>query len=385
MNPEKIYFDYAATTPVDPRVVDAMLPYFNQTFGNPSSVHRFGQKAEDARDTARETIAQALNCQPNEVIFTSCGSESDNLALRGAALAMREKTGANWILTTRIEHHAVSHTAAQLEKYYGFRVEWLETDEFGIVHPETVEKAICKNTALVSIMWANNEIGSLNPIAEIGAICREHGIPFHSDAVQGSAHLPTDLQALNVDLLSIGAHKFYGPKGIGALYVREGTPLIPNQTGGSQEFGFRAGTENIPYMVGTAEAFKLVHEEHQTRSNDLIPLRDHFINTVLETIPDVQLTGHPTNRLPNHTSFAFKNADANTFLMMLDMEGFACSSGSACKTGDPRPSEILTQLGMTADWALGGLRVTFGKDTSPEEVEALMNVLPTLVERARNI
>jgi cysteine desulfurase len=381
----KIYFDYAATTPVDPRVVEAMLPHFNENFGNPSSVHTYGQNAEAARDSARETIAQGLNCQPKEVVFTSCGSESDNLALRGAALAMREKTGANWILTSRIEHHAVSYTAAQLEKYYGFQVEWLETDEYGIVQPETVEKAICKNTALVSLMWANNEIGSLNPIAEIGAICQAHGVPLHSDAVQGAAHLPTDVQALNVDLLSIGAHKFYGPKGIGVLYIKEGTVLIPVQTGGSQEFGFRAGTENIPYMVGMAEAFRLVQAEHEDRTSQLIPLRDYLIGTVLEEIPDSRLTGHPSQRLPNHASFAFKDVDANTLLMMLDLEGFACSSGSACKTGDPRPSEVLTQLGMSADWALGGLRATLGKDTTPENVNAFLDVLPGLVERARKL
>ena len=385
MPPSKTYLDYAATTPVDPRVVEAMLPYFNQAFGNPSSVHAYGQKAEDARDTAREVIANYLNCQAKEVIFTSCGSESDNLALRGAALAMREKTGANWILTSRLEHHAVSHTAAQLEKYFGFQVEWLETDQHGIVQPETVAKAICQDTALVSIMWANNEIGSLNPIAEIGAICREQAVPFHSDAVQGAAHLPTDVQVLNVDLLSIGAHKFYGPKGIGALYVREGTPLIPIQTGGSQEFGFRAGTENIPYMVGMAEAFKLAQAEQRERTNHIQPLRDHLIGSILEDIPDAKLTGHPSERLPNHASFAFKDADANTLLMMLDLEGFACSSGSACKTGDPRPSEVLTHLGMSPDWALGGLRITLGKDTIREEVNAFSNVLPGLVERTRNI
>ena len=381
----KTYLDYAATTPVDPRVVEAMLPYFNQTFGNPSSVHAFGQSAEAARERARETIAQALNCQPKEIIFTSCGSESDNLALRGAALARREKTSANWILTTHLEHHAVSHTAAQLEKYYGFQVEWLKTDRYGIIHPETVENAICKNTALVSLMWANNEIGSLNSIAEIGAICRTQGVPFHSDAVQGAAHLPTDVQALNVDLLSIGAHKFYGPKGIGALYLRQGTPLIPAQTGGSQEFGYRAGTENIPYMVGMAEAFRLAQTEHAARTTHLQPLRDHLIGTILEEIPEARLTGHPTERLPNHASFAFKDADANTLLMMLDLEGFACSSGSACKTGDPRPSEVLTALGMSADWALGGLRVTLGKDTTPEEINAFLAVLPGLVERVRKI
>lgn len=381
----KTYLDYAATTPVDPRVVEAMLPYFNQTFGNPSSVHAFGQSAEAARERARETIAQALNCQPREIIFTSCGSESDNLALRGAALARREKTSANWILTTHLEHHAVSHTAAQLEKYYGFQVEWLKTDRYGIIHPETVENAICKNTALVSLMWANNEIGSLNSIAEIGAICRTQGVPFHSDAVQGAAHLPTDVQSLNVDLLSIGAHKFYGPKGIGALYLRQGTPLIPAQTGGSQEFGYRAGTENIPYMVGMAEAFRLAQTEHAARTTHLQPLRDHLIGTILEEIPEARLTGHPTERLPNHASFAFKDADANTLLMMLDLEGFACSSGSACKTGDPRPSEVLTALGMSADWALGGLRVTLGKDTTPEEINAFLAVLPGLVERVRKI
>lgn len=385
MPQQKTYFDYAATTPVDPRVIEAMLPYFNQSFGNPSSVHAYGQKAEDARDTAREIIARYLNCKTKEVIFTSCGSESDNLALRGAALAMREKTGANRILTTRIEHHAVSHTAAQLEKHYGFQVKWLETDAYGIVHPETVQKAICKDTALVSIMWANNEIGSLNPITEIGAICREHGVPFHTDAVQGAAHLPTDVKSLNVDLLSIGAHKFYGPKGIGALYVREGTPLIPNQTGGSQEFGYRAGTENIPYMVGMAEAFKFAQAEHAERTAHIQPLRDHLIGTILEEIPNSRLTGHPSLRLSNHASFAFKDADANTLLMMLDMEGFACSSGSACKTGDPRPSEVLTHLGMSPDWALGGLRITLGKDTTPRDINPFLEFLPGFVERVRKL
>ena len=385
MSSTKTYLDYAATTPVDHRVVQAMLPYFDETFGNPSSVHKYGQKAEDARDSAREQIAIHLNCKPNELIFTSCGSESDNLAIRGAALAMQEKTGSNKILTTRIEHHAVSQTAIQLEKYHGFQIEWLETDEYGIIDPNTIRQAIRANTALVSIMWANNEIGSINPISEIGAICREHGVPFHTDAVQAAAHLPTDVNLLNVDFLSIGAHKFYGPKGIGALFVRDGMRLIPQITGGAQEFGYRAGTENIPYMVGMAEAFMIASTEHNQRTNNLIPLRDHLIGTILEEIPNTKLTGHPTSRLPNHISFAFKDADANMLLMLLDTEGFACSSGSACKTGDPRPSEVLTSLGYSSEWALGGLRITLGKDTRVEDVNAFLEILPNLVHRVRQL
>jgi cysteine desulfurase len=362
-----------------------MQPYFNEIFGNPSSVHAFGQNAEAARESARSAIAKALNCLSKEVIFTSCGSESDNLALRGVALARRYQTGANQILTTRLEHHAVSHTALQLEKYYGFQVEWLETDQYGITHPETVKKSIRKDTALVSIMWSNNEIGSINPISEIGSICHRHGIPFHTDAVQGAAHLPTDVRTLNVDLLSIGAHKFYGPKGIGALYIREGTPLIPSQTGGAQEFGYRAGTENISFIVGMAEALQLVQKEHRQRYTHTLAMRDHLIGTILEEIPAVQLTGHPVHRLPNHASFAFENVDANTLLMLLDMAGFACSSGSACKTGDPRPSEVLTHLGMSPNWALGGLRVTLGKDTRTEDINAFLAVLPRLITKARKL
>ena len=232
---DKIYLDYAASTPVDPRVVDAMLPYFGQHFGNPSSTHFFGQKAEAAIESARETIAEALNCKPHEVVFTSCGSESDNLALRGVAWSARQERGAGHILISPVEHHAVSHTAKQLAELFGFDLEFLPIDEYGMVSPEVVAERLRPDTAIVSIIHANNEIGTLNPIAEIGAICRDKGIPFHTDSVQGAAHLPVDVQELNVDLLAIGAHKFYGPKGVGALYVREGTQLHPSQTGGSQE------------------------------------------------------------------------------------------------------------------------------------------------------
>ncbi|HEX2698539.1 MAG TPA: cysteine desulfurase family protein [Anaerolineales bacterium] len=378
-----IYMDYAATTPVDSRVLEVMQPYFSASFGNPSSVHRYGQIAEAAVDSARETVASVLNCRPDEIIFTSCGSESDNLALRGAALAMREKTGANWILTSKAEHHAVSKTAEQLEKYYGFRLEWLDVDEHGRVTPEAVKRAICDQTALVSVMYANNEIGTINPIREIAAICRENGILLHTDAVQAAAYLPVDVKALGVDLMSLGGHKFYGPKGVGVLYVRKGTPLVPHLTGGAQENGLRAGTQNIPYIVGFAEALRLANEEREVRTLHVKPLRDRIIGTVLETIPDSKLTGHLESRLPNHASFVFKDVDGNLLLQLLDAAGFACSSGSACKTGNPEPSEVITSLGFSRDWALGSLRVTLGKDSTPEQVDLFLKALPELISKAR--
>ncbi len=379
------YFDYAATTPVDPRVLNAMLPYFSGKFGNPSSVHRFGQQAEAAVETARETVAAALHCRPDEIIFTSCGSESDNLALRGVSLAMREKNNARWVLTARTEHHAVSRTAEFLEQHYGYQVEWLETDETGMVRSETVGRAICQETAIVSVMYANNEIGTVNPIAEIADYCRSYGVPFHTDAVQAAAYLPLDVQALSVDLMSLGAHKFYGPKGVGALYVRKGTPLLPVQSGGGQEFGLRAGTQNVPYIVGFAEALRLTVEERGQRVAHVLPLRDHIIGAVLETIPESRLTGDPESRLPNHASFVFKDVDGNLLLTLLDAAGFACSSGSACKTGNPEPSEVLTSIGLTRDWALGSLRVTLGSGSTPADVDAFLAVLPGLVEKTREL
>ncbi len=380
-----IYLDYAATTPVDARVLDAMLPYFSQFFGNPSSTHRYGQKAEAAVETARETVAASLRCHPGEVIFTSCGSESDNLALRGTALARRAAMGANRILTSRAEHHAVSKTAEQLEKRDGFQVEWLEVDEFGRVRPEVVEKVISNDTALVSVMYSNNEIGTINPIRKIAEVCRKHGVPLHTDAVQAAACLPVEVDTLGVDLLSLGAHKFYGPKGIGALYLRKGTPLSPMLTGGGQEFGLRAGTHNVPLIVGLAEALRLAEVEREDRTARLRPLRDKLMGTILEEIPDVRLTGHPEQRVPNHASFVFKNVDGNLLLNLLDGAGFACSSGSACKTGNPEPSEVITGLGLPREWALGSLRVTLGLGTTPEEIETFLKALPGLVEKARSL
>jgi cysteine desulfurase len=385
MNVDKIYLDYAATTPVDRRVIEVMLPFFDRDFGNPSSVHAYGQIAEAALESARYLVAQQLNCTPNEVIFTSCGSESDNLALRGAAFVARQRRGANHILISPVEHHAVTRTAEQLADLYGYELEYLPVDANGQVHPEDVSARLRSDTAVVSVIYANNEIGTVNPIPAIGEICRQRGTTFHSDAVQAAAYLPLDVQSLNVDLLSIGAHKFYGPKGIGALYVRRDTPLIPTQTGGGQEFGLRAGTQNIPYIIGLAEAFRLAQTEREIRVARLMPLRDHIIGNILEAIPNSRLTGHPTQRLPNHTSFVFEGVDGNALIMLLDVAGFACSSGSACKTGDPEPSDVLTAIGLNREWALGSLRVTLGIDTTPDDIDFFLRTLTDIVARMRKI
>lgn len=382
---DKVYLDFAATTPVDERVLQAMLPYFSTFFGNSSSVHSYGQQAETALEQSRQTLAQGLNCLPEEVIFTSCGSESDNLALRGAALAARSQRRADHILISPVEHHAVLRTAQQMARLHGFEIEYLPVDETGRVNPQSVIERLRSTTAVVSVMYANNEIGTINPVAEIGAACRQRGVPFHTDAVQAAAYLPVDVQQLNVDLLALGAHKFYGPKGVGALYVRKGTPILPVLTGGSQEFGLRAGTHNVPYIVGMAEAFRLAQVERDQRTTQAKPLRDRIFGRVLEEIPEAQLTGHPEMRLPNHASFVFDQVDGNALLIALDIAGFACSSGSACKTGDPEPSEVLTGLGFSREWALGSLRVTLGTGTTPEHVEAFLDKLPELVQRVRGL
>ncbi len=378
----RIYLDYAATTPVDKRVLEAMLPYFSDVFGNPSSVHLFGQQAEDALEAARRTVAELLHARVEEIIFTACGTESDNLALRGVAWE-QQKHGKRHILISPVEHHAVLHTAHQLRELNNFDVEELPVDEYGQVDPQDVALSIRPETALVSVIYANNEIGTINPIAEIGSICRERGVPFHTDAVQAAAHLAMNVEADQVDLLALGAHKFYGPKGVGMLYARRGMPMVPALTGGKQENALRAGTQNVPYIVGLAEAFRLAQTDTEERKAHLVPLRDHLIGTILEEVPQVHLTGHPVDRLPNHASFVFEGVDGNTLLQMLDAAGFACSSGSACKTGNPQPSEVLTAIGLSRAWALGSLRVTLGQHTTPEEVDAFLKVLPGLVQRVR--
>jgi cysteine desulfurase len=380
----QIYLDYAATTPVDRRVMQLMQPYFSDTFGNPSSIHRFGQVAESALENARLTIANTMRCHPEEIIFTSCGTESDNLALRGAAFLARIERGANRILITPVEHHAVSRTAQQLASLHGFELDYLPVDSYGRTSADDVAACLRPDTAIVSVIYANNEIGTINPLPEIGQLCRSRGIIFHTDAVQAAGYLALDVNSIYADLISIGAHKFYGPKGIGALYVRQGLSILSSQTGGGQEYGLRAGTQNIPYIVGMAEALRLAQSEKENRIAALQPLRDHLIGTILEEIPDTQLTGHPEQRLPNHASFIFKGVDGNTLLMLLDLEGFACSSGSACKTGNPEPSDVLTSLGITSDWALGSLRVTLGKDTTVTEIEGFLSILPKVVSKLRH-
>jgi cysteine desulfurase len=379
------YLDYAATTPVDDRVMQLMLPYFRESFGNPSSIHRYGQAAEAALENSRFTIAELMHCLPEEIIFTSCGTESDNLALRGSAFYTRQSRGANHILISPVEHHAVSKTAEQLARIHGFELEYLPVNSLGQTTVEDVDACLRPDTAIVSVIYANNEIGTINPIADISQLCRSRGIIFHTDAVQAAGYLSVEVTSLNVDLMSIGAHKFYGPKGIGALYVRKGLSILPAQTGGSQENGLRAGTQNVPYIVGMAEALRFAQTEKQARIASLQPLRDHLIGTILEEIPDTQLTGHGQERLPNHASFIFKGVDGNALLMMLDLEGFACSSGSACKTGNPEPSEVLTSLGITREWALGSLRVTLGMYTQPADIEQLLGVLPGVISKLRQV
>lgn len=380
-----IFLDYASTTPVDPRVVDVMLPYFDQKFGNSSSIHKYGQQAEGALEASRQVVADFIGSKSKEIIFTSCGSESDNLALRGVAFAERKSRGASHILISPVEHHAISNTAYQLQELHGFEVETIPVDHYGMVDPDEVQKRIRPETAIVSVIHANNEIGSVNPIDEIGKICHSRGIRFHTDAVQGAAHLPVNVDTLNVDLMSIGAHKFYGPKGVGVLYVREGTPLVPSLTGGGQENNLRAGTHNIPYIVGFAKAFDLAQQGPQERLSHYLPLRERIINQILDEIPSAKLTGHPSLRLPNHTSFVFQGVDGNTLLMMLDAAGYACSSGSACKTGDPEPSDVLLALGYPREWSLGSLRVTLGRMTTIGEIEGFLETLPGLIHQVREL
>ena len=380
-----VYLDHAATTAVDPRVVEAMLPYWTERYGNPSSIYSLGRDAYHALDQSRQTVAGILNCSPREVVFTSCGTESDNMALRGVALERRHRAKKNHIITSPIEHHAIVHTVEQLDETFGFEVTYVPVDHYGMVNPADVENAIRPDTALISIMYGNNEVGTIEPIAEIGAIARAHKIPFHTDAVQAGGTLSLDVKMLNVDLLSLSAHKFYGPKGVGVLYARRGVPLLPMQTGGAHERRRRAGTENIAYIVGLATALRLAYEEAEETNARLAELRDRLIAGVLQRIPESQLSGHPSQRLPNNASFLFKYIEGESILLSLDLMGVAASSGSACTSGSLEPSHVLTAMGYPHEVAHGSLRLTLGKENTGEDVDYVLDILPGIVEKLRRM
>ena len=378
-----IYLDHAATTAVDSRVVAAMLPYFNPRYGNASSIYRLGQEAGKAIDEARRTVADVLGCQPKEVIFTSCGTESDNLALRGVGWARRNLGKGNHIITSPIEHHAVSHTCEQLEKHFGFEITYLPVDRHGLVDPDDVGRAIKDDTILISIMYASNEVGTIEPLAEIGQIAREKGVPFHTDAVQAGGSLSLDVNELNVDLLSLSAHKFYGPKGVGVLYARQGVSLLPTQTGGGHERNRRAGTENVPYIVGLATALRIAYDELEANNQRISALRDRLIAGVLESIVEVELTGHPTNRLPTSASFVFKYIEGEAMLLNLDLAGISASSGSACSSASLEASHVLLAMGIPPEVAHGSLRLTPGRENTTEDIDCVLDILPGIVQKLR--
>jgi len=385
MSKRAIYLDHSATTPTDPRVLEAMLPYFNESYGNPSSAHGFGRKADRAVEDAREMIAKIFNCKPSEVIFTSGGSESDNLAVRGAAWDARRHGKGLHIVTTPLEHDAVGKTAKQLADVAGFEMTVLPVDHDGLVDVEDFAAACGESTTVASIMYANNEIGTIQPIAQLAAHAKERGILFHTDAVQAAGQLTLDVQALGVDMMSVSAHKFYGPKGVGALYVREGIDLVPSQSGGSHENGRRAGTLNTPGIVGLAYALKLAYDELEQHTQHYQVMRDRLIGSVLTRVPDARLSGHPERRLPTHASFIFNDINSDMLLMHLDMKGIAASSGSACKTGNPEPSNVLLALGYSREDALSSLRLTVGRSTTANDIDYAVDVLAESVEKIQQL
>lgn len=383
MNRGQVYLDYSATTPVAAEVLAAMQPYFSAEFGNASSLHSFGRDAAAALDAAHTAVGCAIGARDSEIVFTGCGTEADNLALRGVAFAMRRAGRGNHIVTAPVEHHAVEATAHQLQDLFGFDLTLLPVDGCGRVDPDDVRRALRPDTAVVSVMLANNEVGTLEPVREIGAICRERGVPLHTDAIQAPAYLPVDVDDLNVDLMALSAHKFYGPKGVGVLYIREGTPYLSTLTGGGHERGRRPGTVNVAGAVGTAAAIKMAARERDAQAARLAALRDRLIVGVLDRVPDARVSGHPSERLPHHASFVFEGVDGESLLMALDVEGIAVSTGSACTSGDPEPSPVLVAMGIPREWALGGLRITLGYHTTADDVERTLATLPMCVERVR--
>ena len=379
---QKIYLDYAATTPVDQRVIRAMLPYLNKKFGNTMSLHGFGQTAKSALEESREEVAGLIGAKPNEIIFTSSATESNNLALKGIAFANRNK--GNHIVISAIEHPCIMESARWLEKQ-GFKITRLKVDKQGLINPADVREVIEKGTILVSIIHASNEIGTIQNISEIGKICREKGIYFHTDAVQSFGKIPIDVNKMNVDLLSASSHKMYGPKGAAILYVREGTKIEPILHGGGQESGLRSSTVNVAAIVGMAQACKIAKKEMKKEAQREIKLRDKLIKGVLEKIPGSHLNGHPQKRLPNNANFWFENVEGESIIIQLDLSGIAASTGSACSSVKLEPSHILLAIGLKHEQAHGSLRLTLGRWTKTSEIDYLLKVLPGIIKRLREI
>ena len=377
-----IYMDNAATTPVRKEVLDIIIPYFTTKYGNASSVYKLGQTSKKAVETAREQVAQALGADASEIYFTAGGSESDNWALRGVTEALKEK--GNHIITTNIEHHAILHTSQYLEEN-GFEVTYLPVDEYGKVSIAELENAIRPTTVLISVMMANNEIGTIEPIAKIGEIAHKHGIIFHTDAVQAVGHVPIDVNKMNIDLLSLSGHKLGAPKGIGAIYIRKGTKIKQLIFGGAQERKRRAGTENVPAIVGLGKAIELANAEMDEEVKRLTSLRDRLINGIMKAVPHARLNGHPTDRLPGNCNISFAFVEGESVLMLLDMNGICASSGSACTSGSLDPSHVLLALGLKHEEAHGSVRLTLGHETTEEDVDYVIEKLPPIIERLRSM
>lgn len=379
---KRIYLDYAATTPTDPEVVKAMLPYFTDRFGNPSSIYSYGQEAKGAVEEARVQVAELIGARDEEIVFTSGGTEADNFAIKGIAFANENK--GNHVITSAIEHPALIEPCQPLEKR-GFDVTYLPVDKDGLVNPEDVREAITDKTILISAMHANNEVGTIEPIAEIGNIAKEGGIYFHTDAVQTVGHTPVDVNELGVDLLSMSAHKLYGPKGIGALYIRKGVELVSFMHGGEQERRRRAGTENVPGIVGFGRAAEIAHQEMSEEAERLTRFRDKLINGILERIDHAQLNGHPSRRLPNNVNVSVDFVEGESMLLNLDLQGICASTGSACSSSSLEPSHVLLAMGLSHEQALASVRFTLGRWTTEEEIEQVLDVLPRVVAKLRSI
>ena len=386
MSPKReVYLDHSASTPVDPRVLDAMMPYFSEVYGNPSSSHRFGRKAEQAIEDARSCVADILNCTHSEIVFTSGGSESDNFAIRGAAWMAKKYNKPSRLITSPIEHSAVINTVQQMDDVMRFETEIVPVDHFGFIDTEAYRTACEKGAAVASIIYANNEVGTIQNLSELSCIAHENDILFHTDAVQAGGQLSLDVKELGVDMLSLSAHKFYGPKGVGLLYIKDGIELISSQSGGSHERGRRAGTHNTPYIVGLAKALEIAYAENEQRIQYYTQMRDMLISGILGRLPLAELSGHPEQRLPSHASFILEGIDANLLLMHLDMNGIAGSSGSACKTGNPEPSNILLAVGYTPEQAKCGLRLSVGTHTTEDDIHYAVDVVVSAVEKLRKL